>query len=83
MVDVVLADDGVYDLDVSGYLCPFPVLKAAKVLRELDMGSCLRVWSTDVGSWDDFKNFADGDVCELLGREKKDDGVFEFLLRRC
>ncbi len=83
MVEVVLGDDGVYNLDVSGFLCPFPVLKAAKVLRGLEMGSLVRVLSTDSGSWDDFDNFADGVVCELLERGRKDDGVFEFLLRKC
>ncbi len=82
MVDVVLGSDGVYELDVQGYLCPFPVLKASKVLVGLKVGDCLRVLSTDAGSWDDFVHFSGEGSCELVERFQSDSGILKFLLRK-
>lgn len=69
-------------LDVQGLLCPLPVLKAKKVLRDdVSAGGMLEVLATDPGSQPDFEVF-----CETAGYDLREsteeDGVFRFLIRK-
>lgn len=70
-----------YELDLSGYLCPFPVLKAAKTLRDLQKGDKLRIIATDSGAWQDFHNFSHSQKYQLLQRQKCGD-KYIFLLEK-
>ncbi|WP_339862421.1 sulfurtransferase TusA family protein [Thalassospira alkalitolerans] len=49
-------------LDACGLMCPMPVLKAKKALRDVPNGGILRVLATDPGSVADMKSF-----CEMTG----------------
>ncbi|MBE1237786.1 sulfurtransferase TusA family protein [Phaeovibrio sulfidiphilus] len=40
-------------LDVSGLLCPLPVLRAAKVLRSLAPSDTLEILASDPRTWED------------------------------
>ncbi len=53
-------------LDMSGLLCPLPVLKTQKALRGLEAGMVLEVTTTDPGAVADFQCLAEQDGLELL-----------------
>jgi len=53
-------------LDMTGLLCPLPVLKTKKVLRSLETGMVIEVITTDPGAVADFQCLAEQDGLELL-----------------
>lgn len=53
-------------LDARGLICPLPVLKARKILLQLQSGDILRVQVTDKAAPKDFKLF-----CEETGHVLK------------
>jgi tRNA 2-thiouridine synthesizing protein A len=68
-------------LDARGLLCPMPILKAAKAMRDLEPGQVLKLLSTDRGSLADVPAWAEDTGNELLA-SGKDDGAFAFHLRK-
>lgn len=60
-------------LDMSGLLCPLPVLKTKKALRGLEPGMVLEVTTTDPGAVADFQCLAEQDGLELLDQIQNDD----------
>lgn len=68
-------------LDVTGLLCPLPVLKARKQLLGLASGSVLKVVATDPMSMLDMPHFCKEQGHGLLSH-KADNGVFEFRIKR-
>jgi tRNA 2-thiouridine synthesizing protein A len=67
-------------IDARGLKCPLPVMKAAKVLREMAAGELLRVLATDPGAPQDFVDFCVSRGHDLL--ESRDaEGAFEFVIR--
>lgn len=44
-------------LDAKGLSCPLPVLKANRILQNLQKGECLRILATDRNSIKDFQDF--------------------------
>ena len=44
-------------LDAKGLRCPLPVLKARKAMKDLPVGTTLRVFATDPGAIKDFEAF--------------------------
>ncbi|MEM0907886.1 MAG: sulfurtransferase TusA family protein [Pseudomonadota bacterium] len=60
----MLFDD---DLDVTGQLCPIPVLKARKRLKAMMPGSVLRIVSDDPLAAIDVPNFCREEGHDLLG----------------
>lgn len=68
-------------LDAKGLLCPLPVLKARRALKQVSAGEVLEVLATDPGAVEDFKSF-----CEVTGHElvasTEADGVFSFMIRK-
>ncbi len=68
-------------LDAKGLLCPLPVLKARRAMKQVAAGEVLEVLATDPGAVEDFKSF-----CEVTGHElvasTKTDGVFHFKIRK-
>ncbi len=68
-------------LDCSGLLCPMPVVKTFKTIKELQVGDILEMISTDPGSMPDMKAWANQTHHELL--EAVDEwGKFRFLIRK-
>ncbi|MGI9406077.1 MAG: sulfurtransferase TusA family protein [Hyphomicrobiaceae bacterium] len=69
-------------LDTTGLICPLPVLKAKKAIRDVAGGDTLEVLASDPGAVADFETF-----CEITGHvlveQSEDDGVFRFLIRKC
>ena len=54
------------ELDTRGLNCPLPILKAKKMLSEMQSGEVLKVVSTDPGSIRDFQAFARQTGNELI-----------------
>jgi tRNA 2-thiouridine synthesizing protein A len=72
---------GASDLDVSGYQCPLPVLKAAKKLKTMAPGSVLRLVATDPAAAIEVPHFCTEQGHELLSQENHE-GRLVFLIRR-
>jgi tRNA 2-thiouridine synthesizing protein A len=60
-------------LDMSGLLCPLPVLKTQKALRSVESGMVLEVTTTDPGAVADFQCLAEQDGIELLDQVQNGD----------
>lgn len=68
-------------LDARHLKCPMPILKATKVIRDVEIGGTLEVLATDPGSEDDFEAFCRVGQHEMLEQSAKE-GVFRFVIRR-
>jgi tRNA 2-thiouridine synthesizing protein A len=68
-------------IDLSGLLCPLPVLKAGKRLATMQSGHVLKLLATDPMAAIDIPHFCIEQGHELLG-SKKNGGVLEFRIRR-
>lgn len=73
--------DALIELDVKGYNCPIPLLRAKKALATMAPGDLLRIRTTDPGAEIDFKVFADASGNELVSLEEAD-GVLTLLMRK-
>ncbi|MBL4843091.1 MULTISPECIES: sulfurtransferase TusA family protein [Thalassospira] len=60
-------------IDARGLICPMPVLKAKKALRDVPVGGVLKVLATDPGSVADMKSFCDMTGNRLLSSTQEDD----------
>tara|TARA_R110000824_G_scaffold288508_2_gene476554 strand:+ start:124363 stop:124596 length:234 start_codon:yes stop_codon:yes gene_type:complete len=69
------------ELDLSGLLCPLPLLKTKQALNRMNSGQTIKVTATDPGSVRDFQVFAVQSGNLLL--EMNDlDGEFHYLLQK-
>jgi tRNA 2-thiouridine synthesizing protein A len=78
MTDTAPADA---TLDATGLLCPLPVLKARRALRDVPAGGILEVLATDPGATKDFEHFCRTTGCVLL-ESGEADGVLRFRLKK-
>ena len=69
------------DLDVKGFNCPLPILRAKKALTDMESGQVLRVVSTDPGSVKDFAAFCKQTGNPLLSSEETA-AAFTFLISK-
>lgn len=68
-------------LDLSGLLCPLPVLRARKRLEAMASGAILKVIATDPMSAIDMPHFCNEQGHTLL-EQAKDGGALIFRIRR-
>ncbi len=68
-------------LDLSGLLCPLPVLKARKRLETLPSGEILKVIATDPMSAIDMPHFCNEQGHTLLGQSREGEALI-FRIRR-
>jgi len=68
-------------LDATGLLCPLPVLRAQKALRDMAAGDVIDVLATDTASVNEFPAFCRQTGHELLEWEQTG-GQFRFRLRK-
>lgn len=68
-------------IDTSGLNCPLPVLKAKKAIKSIDVGSVLKIISTDPGSKKDIPAWARVTGQEIL-EESEEGGKFVFYVKR-
>jgi len=69
------------ELDARGLLCPMPIVKTAKAMKELSDGAVLKLLSTDRGSVTDVPAWTATTGNELV-ESHEEDGVFVFLIRK-
>jgi tRNA 2-thiouridine synthesizing protein A len=75
----VLKEDKV--LDCSGMLCPVPVIKTSKAIKELEVGQVLKLIATDPGAPSDMEAWSRQTGNELMDSQE-DGGKYVFYLRR-
>ena len=68
-------------LDCKGLMCPMPIVKLAKKMKELPAGKVLEMISDDVGSKEDVPAW-----CKRTGNQlvemKEESGVFYYYIKR-
>jgi tRNA 2-thiouridine synthesizing protein A len=69
------------ELDLSGLLCPLPVLKARKALAAMPLGQVLKVIATDPMSAIDMPHFC-GEQGHTLLDQRQDGERYIFRIRR-
>lgn len=75
----VIKEDQV--LDCTGMLCPIPIVKTTKAMKELESGQILKMISTDAGSPPDIAAWSRQTGNELL-LSTEDGGKFVFFLKK-
>ena len=73
--------ESVHELDARRLLCPLPVLRAQKALREMASGEVVEVLATDTASVNEFPAFCQQTGHELLEWDE-DGGRFRFRLKK-
>lgn len=69
-------------LDARGLLCPMPVVKTNKEMKNMTEGEILKVLATDRGSIVDFPAWAEDTGNELIEWHEEGEGVMVFYLRK-
>lgn len=70
-----------FTLDLTGQLCPLPVLKARKRLQTMSAGEVLKVIATDPMATIDMPHFCNEQGHELLAQKQRGE-IFEFWIKR-
>ena len=78
MTDIIKEDPV---LDCSGMLCPMPVVKTSKAMKDLQSGQILKMVATDPGAPPDMEAWSRQTGNELL-RSLTEDGKFIFYLKK-
>lgn len=68
-------------LDLKGLLCPMPVIKLAKGIKEIEVGQFIEAYATDPGVMADIPAWCRTTGNELVTIEKLDK-QFHFVVRR-
>ena len=69
------------ELDLSGLVCPLPLLKTKQALNHMQSGQVIKVLATDPGSKRDFQVFAEQSGNKLLEMQQLD-GQFHYTLQK-
>lgn len=68
-------------LDCTGLMCPMPIVKLAKKMKEMEPGQVLELVADDVGSKEDVPAW-----CKRTGNElvdtKEEDGKYYYYVRK-
>jgi tRNA 2-thiouridine synthesizing protein A len=68
-------------LDLKGLLCPIPVVKMAKAIKEVEVGQIIEAYATDPGVMADIPAWCRTTGNELVTLEKLDK-QFHFVVKR-
>jgi tRNA 2-thiouridine synthesizing protein A len=71
-----------HELDAIGLLCPLPVLKARKRLKDLKTGEVLRLLADDPAAIVDVPHFCNESGHELIKSTEMSDGVTAYDIRK-
>jgi TusA-related sulfurtransferase len=67
------------ELDLSGLMCPMPLLKAKLALNQMSAAQVLKVVATDPGSEKDFQLFAQQSNNKILEFRKEESAYFYWI----
>ena len=68
-------------LDCKGLMCPMPIVKLAKKMKEIQVGKVLEMISDDIGSKEDVPAWCKRTNNQLV-EMKEDKGVFYYYIKR-
>jgi tRNA 2-thiouridine synthesizing protein A len=68
-------------LDAKGLMCPMPIVKLAKKMKEMKVGEVLELIADDVGSKEDVPAWCKRTGNELVG-QKEEGGAFYFYIKK-
>lgn len=68
-------------VDASGLLCPMPIVRAARAMKEMEPGQVMKLVSTDRGSEADVPAWAD-DAGHALVSTRREGEALVFFVRR-
>ncbi len=68
-------------LDCSGMLCPIPVIKTSRAIKEIEVGQVLKMIATDPGAPPDMEAWSRQTGNELIDSHQEN-GKFVFYFRR-
>ncbi|HJW90024.1 MAG TPA: sulfurtransferase TusA family protein [Anaerolineales bacterium] len=77
----MFATTAVIVLDLKGLLCPLPVVKMAKAIKEVQIGDTIEAFATDPGVMADIPAWCRTTGNELVTLEKVEK-QFHFVVRR-
>ncbi|MBO8126451.1 MAG: sulfurtransferase TusA family protein [Firmicutes bacterium] len=69
------------ELDLRGLACPLPVVKASKSIKDVPVGSVMKVVATDPGALADFPAWAKTSGNEILDIERNGSEINIFIKR--
>ncbi|MBO0586697.1 MULTISPECIES: sulfurtransferase TusA family protein [unclassified Sporosarcina] len=68
-------------LDAKGLACPMPVVRARKVMKEMETGEVLEILATDKGSVADLAAWSKSGGHDLV-KHTEEAGVFTFWIQK-
>jgi len=68
-------------LDLSGLLCPIPVVKVSKAIKDIAIGEAIEATATDPGVLMDIPAWCKGSGNEMVKMDKEGT-TFRFIVRR-
>jgi len=69
------------EIDCRGLLCPMPIIRTSKALKEVGVGQVLKIVATDAGFPADIQAWAKQTGHRLLGLEQEDDVYIAYVER--
>ena len=69
-------------IDCKGLLCPLPVVKTRRAIKDMEVGQVLEMIATDPGAVPDMQAWQNQTRHDLLVSEDRGDGTFRFLIRK-
>lgn len=76
-----MSDTPTKSIDLKGLLCPMPIVKMAKAIKEVNVGETLEAFASDPGVMADVPAWCRSTGNELVTLEKQDK-QFHFVVRR-
>ncbi len=77
-----LREEGVYQLDLKGYVCPYPQIMTLQALKGLRVGDVLEVLTDNPPSCENVPAVVRREGHEVLGVEKIGVGVWRIRIRK-
>ena len=68
-------------LDLSGLLCPIPVVKVSQAIKEIGIGDAIEATATDPGVMMDIPAWCKSSGNEMVSMDREN-GNFRFVVRR-
>lgn len=68
-------------LDAKGLACPMPIVRAKKVMKDMETGQVLEVHTTDKGSVADLEAWAKASNHEMKEQQQEAD-IFKFWIQK-
>ncbi len=69
------------ELNCSGLLCPVPIIRMSKAIKQMEIGQVLKLVATDPGSMPDMEAWSKQTGHELLSAFEEEK-VFTFFVRK-